>query len=91
MSMKHVVKRRGHTEGFDDKKLYASIYSACLVVRETPEASELVAEKVTKDITDWIANKPEVTSADIRRHAAEFLHVYNADAAYSYMHYRTLW
>ena len=89
--MKHVVKRRGHTETYDDRKLYASMYAACLVTRETPEAAELVAEKVVKDMESWLNDKTEITSKDIRKHAAQFLHAYNADAAYAYMHYRTLW
>ena len=89
--MKHVIKRRGHTESYDERKLYASIYAACLVVRDTPEAAELVAEKVTKDIASWLKDKSEVTAADLRRHSAHALHAYNADAAYAYLHYRTLW
>jgi transcriptional regulator NrdR family protein len=88
--MKHIVKRKGHTEGFDNRKLYASIYAACLSVRATPGESELVAERVVEDVTGWMAPKHEVTAHDIRLNAAKHLTVYNPDAAYMYRHHREM-
>ena len=41
--MGHIVKRAGRTEPYDVRKLYASVYSACLSVREHPGAAELIA------------------------------------------------
>jgi transcriptional regulator NrdR family protein len=89
--MKHIVKRSGHTEPYDEKKLYASIYAACLVVRDPVGTAEVIAGKVVDDMKVWIKDKNEVTSSDIRRNAAQHLHAYNPDAAYAYMHYRVLW
>jgi len=87
---KHIVKRAGHTEEYDERKLYASVYSACLAVREPAATAELVAEKVTGDVNRWLANKHEVTSYDIRRITADSLELYNRDAAYIYKHQRNL-
>ena len=88
--MKHIVKRKGHTEEYDQRKLYASIYSACLSVRATEGEAELVAERVVKDFETWLAPKHEVTARDIRRIAGKNLAAYHADAAYMYRNHREL-
>ena len=89
--MQHIVKRHGHTESFDERKLYASIFSACQSVREPEGSAELIADKVAKDVKQWIASKHEVTSNDIRIAAAKHLQSYNPDAAYIYKHHRVVW
>jgi transcriptional regulator NrdR family protein len=89
--MNHIVKRHGHTEPYDEKKLYASIYSACLSVREPAGSAELIAEKVVSDISTWLQKKHEVTANDIRRHSSVHLKAYNPDAAYMFMHHRVIW
>lgn len=89
--MQHIVKRAGHREEYDERKLYASIFSACQSVREPEGSAELIAEKVVRDTNEWIANKHEITSNDIRRQAATHLHVYHPDAAYMYLHHRVIW
>lgn len=88
--MNHIVKRKGHAEPYDNRKLYASIYSACLSVRATEGEAELVAERVVKDVETWLVKKHEVTSADIRRVASQNFKAYNADAEYMYRHHREL-
>ncbi len=87
---KHIVKRGGHTEPFDEKKLYASIYAACLSVRTPVGEAELVADRVVKDVKGWLSKKHEVTSHDLRLQASRHLNVYDADAAYMYRHHRSL-
>ena len=86
--MKHIVKRHGHTEPYDPKKLYASIYASCLSVSATHGEAELVADRVLKDIASWLEPKTEVTSHDIRIQAAKHLEVYNPDASYIYKNHR---
>ena len=82
--MKHIVKRKGHTELFDERKLYASVYSACMAVRAPEGSAELSADKVTAYLKDWLEDKKEVTARDIHRQAARHLQVYNPDAALLY-------
>jgi len=88
--MKHIVKRAGHTEAYDQRKLYASIYSSCLAVRTPSGEAELVAEKVCKDVEQWMDQKHEVTAHDIRRVAHQYLEAYNPDAAYIYKMHREI-
>ena len=86
----HIVKRGGHTERYDERKLYASVYSAALAVREPSATAELIAQEVAKDVSTWLGKKHEVTSNDIRRKAVESLEIINRDAAYIYKHQRNL-
>ena len=88
---KHIVKRKGHTEPYDDRKVYASVFAACQSVREPAGSAELVADKVMKDVNDWIAKKHEVTANDIRREASKHLNAYNPDASYMLLHHRVVW
>ncbi len=89
--MKHIVKRAGHSEPYDIRKLYASVYAACLSVREHPPTAELIAEEVGKGVSQWLERKHEVTSNDIRHQAAKHLQIINPDAAYMYLHHRVIW
>lgn len=89
-AQKHIVKRRGHTELFDERKLYASIYNALLAVRESDSEAELVSAKVVSHVNDWLSSKHEVTSKDILHQATKHLQAYNDDAAYLYLHHRSL-
>lgn len=89
--MKHIVKRSGKSENFDERKLYASIYAACLGVREPVGAAELLAEQVCKEVIAWLKPKSEVSSNDIRAIAAKSLQQLNEHAAYLYAHHRILW
>lgn len=85
----HVVKRmNGHTEPYDERKLYASIYASCLAVRTPVGEAELTAAKICQDVLPWIVSKAEVTSLDIRSRATVHLKIYNPDAAYMYAHHR---
>lgn len=91
MAKAHIVKRMSNLEPYDERKLYASIYAACLCVRTPAGEAELTANKVCGDITPWLHTKQEVTSLDIRHHAAEHLKLYNPDAAYMYLRHRIMW
>lgn len=92
MAKIHIVKRlANHTEPYDERKLYASIYAACLTLRTPAGEAELTADKVCRDIEPWLEHKSEVTSLDIRHHAAEQLKLYNPDAAYMYVRHRIAW
>lgn len=85
----YVIKRRGKrpTETFEYKKLYSSILATCLSV-QTPEGqAEATAKKVCDAVTDWLSDKPEITSEDIRRKAASVLAKYHSEAADLYKHH----
>lgn len=88
--MEHIVKRAGHKESFDQKKVYASVYAACLAVRSQATDAELIANEVAKDVVDWVADKRAVSSNEIAAQVAKTLKLYNSDAAYLYRHHRDI-
>ncbi len=87
-----VVKRKGkrHTEPFVRDKLHASIYAACLSVRSPEGQAKQLAAHVCDVVILWTANKPVITSADIRRQAAKALATHHPEAAYLYQHHRVI-
>jgi transcriptional regulator NrdR family protein len=87
---KHIVKRHGHTEAYDERKLYASVFNACTTHRMSDQEAELIAAEVTKQVTDWLGDKHEVTSGDISRIAGQHFNSYNETAAYLYKHHRSI-
>lgn len=85
-----VVKRRGKrkTERFDTSKLRASVLAACLSVRSPQGMADSAADSVCTIVIKWCENRPEVTSDDLRRVAADHLHRIHPEAAYLYKHHR---
>ncbi len=85
-----IVKRGGKrpTESFRRNKLHNSIQAACLSVRSPEGEAAMTASNVCDIVIIWLEKKPEVTSADIRRKAAETLESFHPEAAYLYKHHR---
>ena len=85
----YIIKRRGKrpTEAYDQEKLHKSILVTCLSVRTPEGQAEATAKKVAQAVTDWLSDKPEVTSEDIRRKAASVLTKYHPEAAHLYKHH----
>lgn len=85
-----IVKRNGQrpTENFQRDKLHASVLAACLSVRSPEGEAENIAATVCDHVIAWLATRPEVTSADLRRKATDTLHIYHPEAAYLYKHHR---
>lgn len=88
----YVVKNGGLSESelFDPLKLHGSLMSACLAVRALEGEAHMVAQKITEKVIDWLDNKTEVTSNDVRRIAASNLQTYQPEAAYIYETYKDI-
>lgn len=86
-----VVKRGTRTpEPFARPKLHASIVASCHSVQTPDAAAHHAADAVCDIVVAWAADKPEVTSADIRRQAGRALATFQPDAAYVYQHYHII-
>lgn len=87
----YVVKSGSHKhpELFSRDKLHASIVSACLSSGTPTGHAESITRRVVDEVVVWLENRPEVTSADIRRIAARYLKTYHPDASYLYEHHRS--
>ena len=89
--MKHIIKRKGHSEEYDSRKLYASIYTSALAQREPVRRAEALSEEVCARAEHWLQNKHEITSNDLRMKAAEFLHDLDKDVGHKYLYHRVVW
>ncbi len=88
--MTHIIKRRGHKEEFDERKLYASIYAACLSSHVKHEEAESIANLVCREIKKWLTNKEEVTSDEIFKQAGAELKHLNKEASFMYLTHRDI-
>ena len=62
-----IVKRKGHMEDFDERKVYASVYAACASAHYDEIQCEKTAEKVTNNIKRFVKGKKKIESAEIRK------------------------
>lgn len=84
-----VVKRGGRrgSEIFIRDKLHASIIAACLSVKTPAGQAELIASAVCDTVVDWLQDKPEITTQDLRIMTTKHLTSHHPDAAYMYEQY----
>lgn len=86
----HIVKREGHKEIFDERKVYASCFAACLNAHIDKYKSEEICEKVTKEIKDFIGEKKEITSDQIFKQAIKSIRKFDKNAAFMYETHRDI-
>ena len=82
--MAHIVKRKGHKEEYDEKKVYASAYAACKNAHLSDQEAESIADKVMKDVNDWVTGKTEVDYKQIFDQLTKSLAKHNEDASFLY-------
>lgn len=88
--MAHIVKRKGHKEKFDERKIYASCYQACLSCHTPHEKAEMICEKVTKELSAWVKTKKDVNAHMIFMELARRLKKHSKNAAFMYETHRDL-
>lgn len=79
-----IVKRKGHREKFDEKKVYGSVYAACASAHYDEMRCEKTAEELTKKIKKFVKNKKEVQSTELRRRIEDELKKKNEELAFFY-------
>ncbi|MBI3413157.1 MAG: hypothetical protein HY051_03695 [Candidatus Aenigmarchaeota archaeon] len=85
-----VVKRKGRTEKFDERKVYASCYSACMTCGMKERECEMVATKISAEIKKWVRKEKRVTSLQIFRKVASVLKKVHKPAAFMYETHRDI-
>ena len=86
----HIVKRAGHTEKFDEKKVYATCFAACMNAHVGKEEAEKICRKVAAGIKRWITGKKVVTSEMIFREATLLMKKEHKNAAFMYETHRDI-
>ncbi|MDA1334531.1 MAG: ATP cone domain-containing protein [bacterium] len=88
--MKHIIKRHGHEETYDGRKIYASVYAAGINSHHEKEEAEKMADVVCDSVSEWVSDKSEVSSNDLFKIVTEELRKMDKDAAFMYETHRDL-
>ena len=86
--MDHIVKRKGHTERFDERKVYASCYAACLCTHMPKAKAEKICEKISREMKAWIKKREMTTSTQIFHEMVKLLRKHDADVAFMFETHR---
>jgi len=86
--MKHIVKRKGHKETYDQKKVYASVYAACLNAHYSEKKAEKLALEVMKKVNKWVSKKKSMNSTEIRDYILN--NIQDPDIVLMYKHHLDL-
>ncbi len=87
---KCVVKRRGHEENFDERKLYASCYAACLSASINHAKAEKICESIVAEIKKIIKTKACISSDEIFSKTIKILKKHDENAAFMYETHRDI-
>jgi len=82
--MSVIVKRKGHKEKFDEKKVYGSVYAACASAHYNETECKKTAEKITKIIKNFLKNKKQIQSQEIRKKVENVLKRKDEELAFFY-------
>ena len=56
-----IVKRKGHTELYDERKVYGSCFFACRNAHLSEQEAEEICNKVCASVAKWIGKKKIVS------------------------------
>jgi len=85
-----IVKRRGHIEIYDERKVYGSCYFACRNAHLSETESEWISNKVSVAVTRIVNKRKVISSDDIFRLLIDEIKKYNEDAAFLYETHRDI-
>lgn len=85
-----IIKRKGHTEEFDIKKSYASIYASALNAHYNDEKAEKLAEKISNNLKKWITKHSHINTIQIRNKIINELHDLDIDVEVMYKHHHDI-
>jgi transcriptional regulator NrdR family protein len=85
-----IVKRKRHTEEFDERKVYASCYAAFLNAQVEHTKAEKMCEKVSKEIKAWARKRKYADSSDIFKKVIAEMKKHDKNAAFMYETHRDI-
>ena len=83
-----IVKRHGHTENYDEKKVYASCFAAALNCHYSEQEAERIALETLGKVNVWVVARELVSAEEIRQHIISSLP--DEDVALMYRHHLDL-
>ena len=85
-----VVKRAGHEELYDERKVYATCYYAAKATHLKTKKVEEICGKVVKEVNNWITKCKCVTAHQIHKQIVKSLRKYQRDVAFMYDTHRDI-
>ena len=85
-----IVKRKGHTEEFDERKIYSTCYAAGLTAGLKHDEAEQMCDKVCKEMREWAHKKVMMTSEEIFKKTTQAIKKHNHKAAFMYETHRDI-
>ncbi len=85
-----IVKRAGHTEIYDERKVYGSCFFACRNAHLSEPQAESICSKVCASVTKWANKKKVIYSDDIFKILIKELKKHSEDAAFLYETHRDI-
>lgn len=85
-----IVKRKGHTELYDERKVYGSCFFACRNAHLSMQEAKKICKKVSAAVTKQVKAKKIVSSNDIFKILVQELKKHNEDAAFLYETHRDI-
>ncbi len=85
-----VVKKDNSNQPFDAKKLQSSLVKSCLSAGKFEGEARQIAKAVVHDVNDWLTNKTEIPTTELRLKTAQLLERYCQDSAYLYKNYKKI-
>ena len=85
-----IVKRKGHAEEFDERKVYASCYAACLNAQIEHKKAEKICDKVSRELKAWARKKKYADSKEIFKKVTAAMKRYDKNAAFMYETHRDI-
>lgn len=85
-----IIKRRGHRESYDERKVYASVYAACLAAGEPETSAEKISSAVARQLSRSMAEWKVANSDQIFRQVIVDLGKLSPKAVFLYENHRDL-
>ena len=85
-----IIKRKGHEQPYDERKVYASCYFSCRNAHLSEKEAEKICEKITREITKQVKKEKSVTSQNIFQLIIKELNKHDKDAAFLYETHRDI-
>ncbi len=85
-----IVKRRGEKQEFDEKKVYGSVYAACMACQLHEKECEKISDGVLGEVKRFLKGKKEVNSTEIFGFVIQKLAKIREDAAFMYQTHREI-
>ena len=82
--MATIVKRKGHKEKFDEKKVYGSVYAACASAHYNELKCEKIAGEVTNKLKKFVKNRKSIDSNEVRKKIENELKKKHEELAFFY-------